>query len=149
MPIDSTRSKAIVEGFTLGKAVTFPTPYLGLFTTMPGADGTGGEETTYPEYTRVKLTALGVEGKALMSNATIEAGSGEDAGVNIAVSRNQEIVYFPEAETGAGGTVVGIGLFSAVSGGTPYLWKELDTPMPININSVPMFRIGNLVFKVK
>jgi hypothetical protein len=149
MPIDSTRSKAIAEGFTLGKQVTFPTPYLGLFTTMPGTDGTGGVETNYPEYSRVKLNSTGVEGKIIMANATIEAGTGDDAGKNIAVSKNQEIVYFPEAETGAGGTVVGIGLFSALTGGTPYMWKPLEKTMTINQNSVPMFRIGKFAVKVK
>lgn len=149
MPIDSTKAKAIAAGFAKGETVSFSTPYMGLFVKMPDVNGANGEETSYPEYARVKLTAIGIEGKTIMGTATTAEGEGDDAGKLVATIKNQEIIYFPEAETGAGGTVVGYGLFSAPTGGTPYQWGELKTPMPINQNSVPMFRIDNFKLMVK
>lgn len=141
--------KTIANGLTQGGSVSFPTPYLGLFTTMPGADGTGGVEVNYPEYARVAINTKGIEGKDIMTEPYTEAGTGDDAGKNLAVVKNQEIVYFPEAETGAGGTAIGFGLFKSRTGGTPYLWGELKTNPTINKNSVPLIRIDDLVLKVK
>ena len=141
--------KSIISGFSKGGSVSFPTPYLGLFTTMPGTDGTGGVEVAYPEYSRVKINATGVEGSAIMCDPYIEAGTGEDAGKTITATKNQEIIYFPEAETGAGGTVVGFGLFSAKTGGYLYMWGDLKSNVTINQYSVPMFRADDFVLKLK
>lgn len=141
--------KSIVSGFSKGGSVSFPTPYLGLFTTMPGADGTGGVEVSYPEYKRVAINAKGIEGKQIMVDPYTEAGSGGDAGKTITATKNQEIIYFPEAETGAGGTAVGFGLFSTKTGGDPYMWGELKSNVTINQYSVPMFRANDFVLKLK
>lgn len=149
MAISSNIGSGILKGLTQGATMTFSTPYLGLFTTMPDASGIGGEEVSYPEYSRVKINVKGVEGKDIMTAPYTEAGSGDDAGKTISCVKNQEIIYFPEAETGAGGQAVGFGLFAAKEGGTPYLWGELKTSVPINQNSVPMFRIEDFEIKVK
>lgn len=144
--LGNTIMNAITKG---SKSITFPTPYLGLFTKMPGADGTGGTEASYAEYCRVALNTTGVEGNAIMANAAAETGEGDDAGKQLSATKNQEIIYFPESETAAGGTVVGFGLFSAKTGGTPYLWGELENSVTIAKNAVPLFRIGEFILKMK
>ena len=141
--------KSIISGFSKGGSVSFPTPYLGLFATMPGADGTGGVEVSYPEYKRVAINANGIGGKKIMVDPYTEAGSGNDAGKTITATKNQEIIYFPESETGAGGTAVGFGLFSAKTGGYLYMWGELKSNVTINQYSVPMFRADDFVLKLK
>lgn len=144
--LGNTIMDAIAQG---AKNITFPTPYLGLFTEMPGADGTGGTEVSYAEYCRVKLNATGVEGNAIMGAAAAETGTDEDEGKQLSATKNQEIIYFPESEAAAGGTAVGFGLFSAKTGGYPYLWGELETPVAIAKNAVPLFRVGEFILKMK
>ena len=150
MPISAENiGKSIIRGFSQGGSVSFQTPYLGLFTTLPGADGTGGVEVSYPEYKRVAINVNGIEGKKIMVDPYTEAGSGADAGKTITATKNQEIIYFPEAETGAGGTAVGFGLFSAQTGGNLYLWGELKSGVTISQYSVPMFRADGFMLKLK
>lgn len=149
MAISSTIGSNILRNLAKGVMMSAQTPYLGLFTTLPGASGSGGVEVSYPEYSRVQLNVNGVEGKEIMTAPYTETGTGEDAGKTISGIKNQEIIFFPEAETGAGGTAVGFGLFSARTGGTPYLWGALKTSVTINQNSVPMFRIDDFEIKVK
>ena len=138
-----------------GTSYKFSTPYLGLFTTMPGANGTGGKEVSYPEYCRVDLTAVGIEGKQILAEAATEAGTGDDADKLVAYVKNQERIYFPDVETAASDyeeTAVGVGLFSSRTATTPYLWgkfPEGSEPVIIKLKSVPMVRINNLKLTAK
>ena len=155
MALDAVTSKAIANALADGKSYQFPTPYLGLFTTMPGSGGTGGKEVSYPEYCRVDLTAKGIEGQVILGEAATEAGTGDDAGKLIAVIKNQERVYFPDVETASADyqeTVVGVGLFSSRTATTPYLWGEFpegSEPVIVKLKSVPMVRINNLKLTAK
>lgn len=143
-----------------GASVTFPTPYVGLFKTMPGPGGTGGVEVDYAEYVRVALNANGIEGKAIMTSAASATISEEDEFGNSeqktqSSATNQEIIYFPENETGPATAAVGVGIFAARTGGTPYLWQAFKDEegnaktVDIPINSSPMFRIDKFALKVK
>jgi hypothetical protein len=157
MAINETISKNIVNAFAQGGNVAFPTPYIGLLTSMPKADGSGFGEVSYPEYNRVPINIKGINGLEIMGEPYVETeyvpGSGDvgDAEDNVTVAhvKNQEIIYFPEAETGAGGTAVGFGLFASKEGGDPYLWGTLKKSATISINSVPMFRIDDFHLSVK
>ncbi len=133
--------------------VEFPTdPYLALFTTMPNASGTGYAEPTSTYYNRVSLTTLGPKALQLMGGATVEAGTGEYSGKNVAVVKNQDIIVFPEVEEETEenkyGTVVGFGVFSAKTGGTLILWGDLTSPVPIEAGEIPVFRIDEFIFKL-
>ena len=171
MALDATTSKAIANALADGKTYTFPTPYLGLFTTMPGSGGTGGKELNYPEYCRVDLMAKGIEGQVILGEAATEEGTGNDADKLVAYVKNQERIYFPDVqfkkvETVDGveieGTmeeghsyqeqVIGVGLFSSKKATTPYLWGEFpegSEPVLVKLNSVPMIRINNLKLTAK
>lgn len=142
-------SRDMIDKLTNGGSMSFPQPYIGLFTTMPGANGSGGEELSYPEYKRVKLNTKGIEGNDIMGDPTSETGSGDDAGKTIAVIKNQEYIYFPVNETGSTQTAVGFGLFTTVSGGQPYLWATFATSKPVGQNSVPTFLKDDLMLKAK
>lgn len=117
--------------FTSDSNITFPSkPYLGLFTAMPAADGTGGTEVSAEEYARINLAAVGVHGKAYMGDATVADGEGEDTGKKVAKITNQDEIHYQIIPAGGSwGTIVGFGVFDAASGGTPYFWGELTAPV--------------------
>ena len=158
--LDATYGKNLMTAISKGAAVTFPTPYVGLFKTMPGAGGTGGEEVDYSEYARVAINVNGIEGKLIMANAvsatiTDEDEFGNEEQKTQSSTKNQEIIYFPENETGPATSAVGVGIFAARTGGNPYLWQAFKDDegntksVSIPINSSPMFRIGKFNLKVK
>lgn len=149
MALNTATSTGIINALAKGAQYTFNKPYLGLFTTMPNADGSGFAEPTYPEYCRVLLTATGIEGQSILGNAATEAGSGDDADKLVAFVKNQELIYFPDVDTVSDDyseTIVGVGLFASTSAMTPYLWGALpaDSDATIVKKSVPMVKIGNL-----
>ena len=62
---------------------------------------------------------------------------------------NQDLIFFPEAEKEAYGTIVGFGIFDAVSGGDPYFFGELSGSsgqsgtVTVGLNEIPIFRVGD------
>lgn len=112
-------------------AYTMPTVYLGLFTTAPTMPaGTGGVEvsTTSTGYAREELTGH------------VGASSGETATTTANVG-------FPAA-TGNWGTVVGVGLFDAATGGDLLAYAPLDTPQTVTTSDTLTFASGNLIFSL-
>lgn len=154
MALDATTSKGIINALTDGKSYTFPTPYLGLLTKMPAANGTGGAELSYPEYHRVDLTALGIDGKVILAEAATEAGTGDDADKIVAYVKNQELIYFPDVDTVDDDyteQVVGVALYSSKTATTPYLWGKLPEGSEVIVKkkSVPMIKLNNLKLTAK
>jgi hypothetical protein len=148
--LNSTYGQNLMNAIAKGNSVTFPKPYIGLFKTMPGAGGTGGAEVDYPEYCRVDASAYGIEGKLIMAGAASEVITDDDGQSKTqSYVKNQEIMYFPENETGSAVTAVGVGIFTAKTGGSAYLWAEFESPVTINKNSSPMFRIDKFKWMVK
>lgn len=126
--------------------VTFPVnPYLALFTKNPDATGSGFEEPTSSEYVRILVNSKGATQQQLLAPAAVEDGTGTDEGKKVAVVTNQELMFFPEAETSGWGTVVGFGVFdsASVGYGTPYFWGELTASVDIDQGEIPIFRIGD------
>lgn len=104
--------------------------YVALFTAMPGEDGTGATEVSGGSYARV---ACG-PGDAFWNAPT--GGNGEYS--------NAGVIAFP-APSADWGTVVGMGLFDAASGGNLLILKTLDTSRVIaNGDAAPNFPIGSL-----
>lgn len=91
------------------------TLYIGLFTSMPASDGTGGTEVAGGSYARSAIT----------NNATNfpAASAGEKSNANP--------INFA-TPTANWGTVVGIGIFAGSSGGTPKHFGELVESRTIN-----------------
>ena len=152
----SNYGKKILDGlFHTGTSasattVSFPAdPYLGLFTTMPNADGTGGVEVSADEYGRINLTNTGVYNKQLIAPATIVDGDGKDSGKKLAKVVNQDEIHFPVIpQGGTWGTIVGFGIFDSASGGTPYFWGELTAPVETGSatsKTAVFFDIGDFV----
>ena len=133
-------------GNKTSNSVSFPTtPYIALFTKKPSKDGTGYTEPTSTEYARVLLTNKGAYGKQMMGTS---ATDGTDGGVNYATVKNQDLIVFPEAKSAAFGTIVGVGIFSVATGGTPYIWGDLTSSVTVNIGEIPIFREEDFVFKL-
>lgn len=154
MATNYSLSSKIAEAIAKSTSVSFATAYLALFATVPDANGNGGVEISYPEYCRVKITTQGIEGKSIMGAVASEAGTGDDEGKMIAIVQNQEIIYFPENETGETVTAAGWGLFGTLSGGSPQLWgtfKKDGEPITkeIKAGAIPIFRISDFKIKVK
>lgn len=104
------------------------TLYVGLFTDMPDSDGTGGTEVTGGSYARVAVTNNSTKWPA--------ASAGQKS--------NGEAINFATA-TANWGTVKGVGIFSASSGGTPKYFGALEANRTINNGDAFSFAIAQLL----
>lgn len=155
--INSDYGTRLMNAIADGTSISFPVPYVGLL-------DANGAEISYPEYCRVAINAIGIEGKNIMAEPAVEtitetesttAGNTySETKVKTSV-QNQDYIYFPENETGSAVTVAALGIFTAKTGGSAYLtgWLKNDNnekiTVTINPNSVPMFRIGKFKISVK
>jgi hypothetical protein len=105
------------------------TLYFGLYTDMPDPDGTGGTEVTGGSYARSSKTN---------NNTNFPAASG-------AAKSNATAITFATASA-LWGNVVGVGVFAAGSGGTPYYFGELENDRTVDTGDVFSFAIDQLVF---
>ena len=121
------------------------TPYLALYTTMPDANVAGAAEPTDSAYTRVLLSAKGVNQTNLLGTAVVVDGDGTNAGKKLAQVTNQELIFFPEAQT-AWGQIVGFGIYENKGATTPYFWGELTAPTAVEAEEIAIFRVGD--FKI-
>ena len=121
----------MASGFTYDKAsnilqsaITSST-YVGLSSTTPTK--TGSNFTELP-------TALGYKRAQLGSTNTTKK----------AQIANNEIIFFFVA-LGDMGSATHLGLFSSASGGLPFLVAELESPLTITENYVPLIREHKLI----
>ncbi len=118
MPKSYTQSTATINHFLRNTAQTpAVTIYVGLFTTNPSGPGDAGIEVSGGSYARQAVT-FGVPTNG--------------------VSSNSGAVAFPTA-TASWGTVNGVGLFSADTGGTLLYYGPLTTPKLIDITDTASF----------
>ena len=106
-----------------------------LFTTMPDVAGAGSVEPTGNAYARVEvpITSWGA------ASTTTEITS----------TTNTASITFPEATPSGWGTIVGFGLWTAVTAGSLWLGGPLNTPKVIAANTIAVFLAGNLVINTK
>lgn len=104
--------------------------YVGLFTTLPADDGTGGVEVSGGAYARKLIDAT--DWSAAVGGApTVKAGP-SGSGTNPTWT-------FP-APTANWGTIVGWGIFSASTGGTLKYFGALTTTKAVNSGDpAPLF----------
>ena len=111
----------------IGTTFTKPsTWYWGLFTANP-TDSGGGTEVTIGSnaYARVSTSANG-------TNFTVTAN----------VLTNATAVTFPAPSPNAWGTITGMAIFDAASGGNMLFWSALTTSRATAAGVAPTFAIG-------
>lgn len=134
---NATNSLEELIGDHLLRTATWSKPatiYVGLFTVMPGEDGSGGTEVTGGSYQRV----LCGPGDASWTGPS--GGSG--------AYTNAVVVQFavPSANWG---NIAGYGLFSASSSGTLYIAKAFTAPISVALGDpAPGFAIGAITVTV-
>jgi hypothetical protein len=113
MPKSTTYANTILDAlFGSGTPATL---YIGIYTSAPSSDGTGGTEVTGGSYARVAVTNNAGNWPAASSGS----------------KHNANAITFATA-TANWGSVVSAGVFAASSGGTPYYFGDLDTARTVN-----------------
>lgn len=108
--------------------------YVGLFTTMPGEDRTGGTEVSGGSYTRVQCGP----GDSYWTSPV--GGSG--------IYTNTDLIEFP-TPTANWGDIVGFGLFSAITSGDLYIIKAFAESVTVNLGDPrPGFSAGTLAITI-
>lgn len=105
--------------------------WVALYTTVPEPDGTGGVEVTGGSYARVETT------QASWNNASIVP-------TYVSKTDNASDITFPTS-TASWGTVNGFGILSASTAGTLLVGGSLTVPKLIDIDTVAVFLVGDLV----
>lgn len=100
--------------------------YIALFTANPGEAGSAASEATYTGYSRVSVTRGA-------SGWTVAGDTGD----------NDSAIVFGECTAGSD-TVTHLGLMSASSGGTMYVYGPLDNSLAISLGITPQIAAGAL-----
>jgi hypothetical protein len=127
----NTEEQDILEYWFSGTALPNTPTHIGLFTTNPADDATGGVEATGGSYARVAFARNGTN----WGSSTAGAPSTIQSLVDLT---------FVEA-TGSWGTIVGWGYFTAITAGTLLFFAVLDTPKAIVDNDIAVFKAGSMV----
>ena len=130
----SAEEQDILEYWFGGTALPNTPSHIGLYTTVPADDGTGGTEATGGAYAR----------QAYAKNTT---NWGSSAAGNPSTIQNLVAVTFPEA-TASWGTIKGWGYFTAATAGTLLFFASLDTNKAVNNGDTAKFATGALVAKL-
>lgn len=143
MALTQNGAQQIITALVSGKYVALSTNTLD---TMNG--GAGFTEPTASEYRRV-----GLQGN--LGDMTYNASTGTGT------IKNNNILYYPEADPGGSGTATGwgtngkvycFGLFTAATGGNLLVYGQLNgssSGVTINANTVPLFRAEQLSVTVQ
>jgi len=112
-----------------------PPTFIALFTTMPADDGTGGVEVSGGAYARQQVNING-GASPTWDLAVTEGGGGFE------VDNTNEIA-FPVA-TAAWGTILGMGIYDALTVGNLMLLKTLVSNKTVDTDDTFKFPIGDL-----
>jgi hypothetical protein len=128
--IDS-RERAIADSQFGGGVTTWApaTWFAGLSYTTPATDGTNFTEPVGGAYARVSIT----------NNATNWPAAATSSGVT--TKANGTAITWPNPTAtwaGAATPMTHIGLFVALTGGSPEYWFKLDTPIQVNNGNTPV-----------
>ncbi len=121
----------ILEYWFAGTALPNTPSHIGLFTTTPADDGTGGTEVSGGSYAR----------EAYAKNGT---NWGSSTGGAPSTIQSLVAVTFTQA-TASWGTVASWGYFTAVTAGTLLFFAVLDTSKAVDNGDTAEFAIGSLV----
>lgn len=133
MPAASDFTEILALNYLLTtESVSRPTAwYVGLFTVAPSDSG-GGTEISGNNYARQSVTF----------NPADQPSTGSTFVDNTAT------ITFPTALGGNWGTIVAIGIYSAVSGGDLYFHGNLTASKVVNENDTFQIQAGNLIISL-
>lgn len=124
-------------------AGTGPTSlYVGLYTANP-TDVAGGTEVTGNAYARVTVASAMANWAGTQAAASTTASSG-----NTGTTSNNGVITFPTPTPAGWGTVTGMGIFDAASGGNLLIWSALTSSKVINAGDAVTFPAASLSFQV-
>jgi len=117
--------------------VAYPKPatYIALFTVMPNEVGTGGTEVSGGAYARVQVNING--GVSPTWDLAVSEGGG-----GFEVDNANEIAFVQA--TASWGTVVGMGIYDALTAGNLLILKTLASNKTVDIDDTFKFPIGDL-----
>lgn len=118
MPFSIAQANSLLNSNVKGK-------YMGLFSSAPTDSQTDG--VTFTE-----LSGAGYA-RTLLSQPIKNA---ENRSIT-----NDEIIFFPEAESNWG-TATHFGIFNSKESGQPIIYGALESAVTIQTNYVPLFRVG-------
>ncbi len=126
-----------------GQAFTPPTTlYFAAFTAMPNDTG-GGTECTGGSYARVAVTASLANFAGTQGAGTTTVSSGTSG-----TTSNNIDIQFP-SPTALWGTVVGMAVFDAASGGNMLCYGAISPAKTVNAGDLPpKFSVGQWVFQL-
>ena len=137
------RAQAIgITGASAAAGTGPSTLYVGLFTANP-TDSGGGTEVSGGSYARVSVTSSLANWAGTQAAASTTASTGTSG-----TTSNNNAITFP-APTGNWGTVTGVGIFDASSGGNLLIWSALTTNKTVNNgDAAPSFAAAALTFQI-
>lgn len=131
-----------ITGSTAGAGTGPATLYIGLYTANP-TDAGGGTEVSGGSYARVAVTSSLANWAGTQSSGSTTASSGTSG-----TTSNNNAVTFP-APTANWGTITGVGVFDAASGGNMLLWSALTVSKTVNNgDAAPSFAAGAYSYQI-
>jgi hypothetical protein len=134
---DSMESN-ILDHFFGGVALSPSSPaniHVGLYTTLPADDETGGVEASYTGYGRVSVTNNSTEWPAATEGAPTSKS-------------NANTITFGQKTDAGDVTIVGFGLFDASSGGNLLFFGAVTPNQTVGQNDTPRFLGGDIVIEL-
>lgn len=134
---------ALIDFLFRGQAFVPPTTwYFGLLTVLP-TDSAAGTEVTGGSYARVALVSSLANWAGTQAAASTAASSGASG-----TTSNNVAVTLP-APTAGWGSVVGVGLYDAVSAGNLRFYSALTVPKTVNNGDpAPVFPISAFTLQI-
>lgn len=128
----------ILNHFFGGAALSPASPatvHVGLFTTLPADDETGGVEASYTGYARVGVTNNATEWPAATEGAPTQKS-------------NANTITFGQKTDVGSITVVGFGLFDAASAGNLLFFGAVTPNQAVGQNDTPRFLAGDVIIEL-
>lgn len=133
----------IIDQVFRGQAFTFPaTLHIGLYTANP-TDAAGGTEVSGNAYARVAVACSLANWAGTQAAASTVASSGTSG-----TTSNNAVITFPTPTPAGWGTVTGMAIFDAATGGNMLIWTPLTVSKVINVGDIVTFPAAALTFQI-
>ena len=134
----------VVDWLLRGQAFTPPaTVYVGLFTTDDNAANTSGVEVSGGSYARAAVTSSLTNWAGTQNAGSTTASTGTSG-----TTSNNGILTFP-APTAAWGSIQGMGIFDAATGGNLLFYAPLTSAKTVNNGDpAPTFQAAALALSI-
>lgn len=137
------RAQALgITGATAAAATGPATLFVGLLTAN-ATDSTGGTEVTGNAYARVAVTSALTTWAGTQAAASTTVSSGTNG-----TTSNNNVVTFPTPTPSGWGTVTGVGVYDAATGGNLLFYSALTVSKTINPGDAVTFPAASLTFQI-